>query len=119
MESLHPCLLAVARGRDAVRQILGDHDAGFYGECYDFAMALKQVTGTGSYVVLRGGNTVYHVLLRVGNMLFDAAGVRTVDEFVARNRDMDVVDASETEIEDLADLENVDWMIARLSRVNQ
>lgn len=113
----NPFLDAISRGREAVRRILGDRNAGFYGECYDFAFALKQVCGMGNYTVLKGGSTVYHVLLRVGDSLFDAAGVRSVDDYTKENKDMRVLDASDNEIEELVDKENADWIIMRLLQV--
>lgn len=80
LAGMHPCLHFIARGRGSIRWLFNDPSVGYYGQCYDFAAALKRVLGTGEYVALRdrepGGTAIYHVLLLVNGWLLDASGMQ-------------------------------------------
>lgn len=117
LASKHPCLRAFARGRDGVREMFNDPHAGFYGECYDLAVAMKRLLGTGEYVVMQGRGrdaTIYHVLLRIDGCLIDAAGIHDQKQYETSSPDLQLRVATAGEIESLVEFSVVAWMARRL-----
>lgn len=120
MKRTDPIIEMLSRGRKAVQALFQDEHVGYYGQCFDFAVALKRALAAGYYVVLEGtdpinGTVIYHVFLSHEGVLLDASGVhesKAIQESLSRTEKLRSADPEE--IERYGEAITIDFMVAKM-----
>lgn len=75
----YPFLKIIADGK--LGEKLGDSKIGFYGECFDFALAIQEIIG-GKFACTMSYNNIDHVLVEIDDKyLIDAKGIYPKDSW--------------------------------------
>jgi len=76
----YPFMKVLAGGKGKIAEMLGIEGLGFYGQCYDFAVALNSIIG-GRFVVNKPHGCVDHVMIEIDGFLIDANGFHDEKEW--------------------------------------
>jgi len=80
MIARYPFMKIIAGGRGKIGEVLGIEGFGFYGQCYDFAVAVNSIIG-GRFVVNKPHGRVDHVMIEVDGYFIDANGIHPKEEW--------------------------------------